>query len=447
MRTLLKAVFLALALHAPPAPAAMEAGLRAVYDVTRAEENPAAETGPKSKVENVVLTVRMTPTALALREDDTERILDFAAGRMTVLDHAKQSAHGFSLYAEPAFLEMELVNRAALSRAMAVLEMGKTDLADAESELRMLGDPPARLKMKEERRDGARVFTLNKREAVTFVPTATELPAALATALERLYVYEAQVHPQVRSALLKPPLLPAQLTLGFRLLASQTTEAWRLRESAMEDMDLTAAAAQYAMGPIKDEPVLQAAWRVHSRQAGTAPSAADYEARVERLLAEGRGFEGFLVGMEAAFAIHHMPGSLLRRAREAAGTDPRMAAFLRSAEIEASKGDAKQALAALEPLDASALEGGPAIHVQRANQHVRLGNGQKALEEFGAALAINPFLFGPLHDAGWIYYNGYAMPMAWACWDAARAILPGSPSMRDVADLEAALRRRHPEFF
>ena len=446
MRTLVKALFLGLVLHAQPAPAAMEAGLRAVYDVTRTKENPAAETGPKSKVENVVLTVRMTPAVLALREDDTERIFDFAGGRVTILDHAKQSAYEFSLYAEPAFRELELKNRAMLTSMMAALGQAG-DLVDAESELGMLGEPPAKLRMKEQRRGEERVFVLNKQEAVTFAPAAMDLPPGLSLALDRLYLVEAQVHPQVRAALARDARLPARLVYGFRQFGSRTTIAWQLRQAAAEELDMAAAGTLYPPGPIRDDPVLQAAWRLRRGEAGSLPSPADYDARIERLLAEGRGFEGFLVGMEAAFAIHHTPGPQLRRARQVAGSDPRMDTFLHGMQIDSAEGDAREALALLESFDASALEGGPAIHVQRANQYVRLGNGQKALEEFGAALAINPFLFGPLHDAGWIYYNGYAMPMAWACWDAARALLPGSPSMRDVADLEAALRRKHPEFF
>jgi hypothetical protein len=49
------------------------------------------------------------------------------------------------------------------------------------------------------------------------------------------------------------------------------------------------------------------------------------QARAERLLTEGRVFESFLVGMEAGFAVGEMPEQVLRRARDAAASDPRMA--------------------------------------------------------------------------------------------------------------------------
>lgn len=446
MRILLTALVLALATLPQATRAAAEPGLRAVYTVTRSEENPAAESGPEASVGNSVLTVRLTQDVLALRNDEVERIFDFTTGRVTVLDHAQRSAYRFSSYAEPGFRELELRNRAMMTRMMAALGQ-KSDLVDAEAELGMLGEPPAKLKMKEVRRGEARVFLLNKQEMVTFVPEGMELPRSLAKALDRLYLLEAQIHPKVRAALATPAQLPARISYGFRQFGSRTTITWTLQESAIEDMDLSAAADEYPVGPIGTEAVLQAAWRVRTGQAGAAPTADDYRARIDGLVSKGRGFEGFLVGMEAAFALHPLPEDWLKQTRQVAGPDPRMTAFLRSLEIEASYGDAKEALALLEPLDAASLDGGTAIHIQRANQYVRLGNGTKALEEFGRALAVNPFLAGPLHDAGRIYFNGYAMPLAWSCWDAARVLAPGDPAMKDVTDMEEALRRKHPEFF
>jgi hypothetical protein len=441
------ALFVLLLLSGHSAAAATESGLRVVFDTTRVEENPAAEAGPKSTVEKQTLTARMTPTMLALRSDDSERIFDFVARRVVVLDHAKRSSHEFSLYAEPGFRELELVNRMALSRGFAAIMGEKYDLVDAEAELGMRGDPPAKLKMTEMRRGEERVFVINKREVVTFVPAADEVPTGLAKGVDRLYLFEAQLHPQVRAALTAQVSLPARLTYGFRLLGSQTQVTWQLREAVVEEMDLTAAAAQYPIGPVQPEPILEVAWRVRSGQAGAPPTPADYEARAEKLLAEGRAFESFLVAMESGFATDVMPEGLMRRARAAAASDPRMHAYSRAAEIELAHGDANESLKLLEPLDAAALEGGPAIYVQRSNQHVRLRDGTRGIEEFAKALAVNPFIVGAWLDAGRLYYNSFAMPMAWSCWDAARSIAPGSALFRDVDEMEAALRRKHPEFF
>ena len=77
----------------------------------------------------------------------------------------------------------------------------------------------------------------------------------------------------------------------------------------------------------------------------------------------------------------------------------------------------------------------------------RAKGGTRGLEEFAKALSVNPFIVGAWLDAGRLYYNSFAMPMAWSCWDAARSIAPGSALFRDVDEMEAALRRKHPEFF
>jgi hypothetical protein len=449
VRRLFEAIALVtlLAAQAPTAGAATERGLRAVYETTRSEENPAAEGGPKSEVERKTLTARLTPTMLALRDDDVERIFDFGARRIVVLDHAARSAYEMSLYAEPGFRERELVNRSAMSKGFAAILGQKYDLVEAESELGMKADPPARLKLREEGSGDERRFSLNKRDVVTFVPAVVEVPAELSRAVERLYLFEAQLHPEVRKALMQRAALPSRLTYGFKLFDSETVVSWQLREAVPEDMDLQAAAAVYPLGPMQAKPLLEAAWRVRSGQAGAAPKRADYEARAERLLAEGRAFESFLVGMECAFATGEMPEHLLRRARDAAAADPRMQAYSTAGAIEAGHGDPGEALRLLEPIDAANLEGAPAIHVQRANQHLRMRNGDKALEEFARALAVNPFMVGPWHDAGWLYWGGYGMPLAWACWDAARTIAPGYSGMKDVAEMEGALGRKYPEFF
>jgi tetratricopeptide (TPR) repeat protein len=423
-----------------------EPGLRAVYEIVRTRTNPVTKGESGSTVERGVLTVRLTPNMVAVRENDVERIVNFGAGRVVVLDHAERSAIEHSLYAVPAFREKELVNR-AMSRGFAKIFAQKYDLVDAESELGMLGSPPAKLKMSQQQRGTERVFVLNKHEAVSFVPATLQVPETLAKALDRLYLFEAQLHPRVRAVLTSGKQLPARLSYEFRLFQAETTVVWELREAVLEEQDLGAAATAYAVGPLDEAPILVAAWRVRTGQAGPSPTAKDYEERAARLLAEGRAFESFLVGMEAAFATGEIPEGALKRARDAGAADPRMQDYVRAGDLEARHGDPQEALRLLEALDADTLEGGAAIFVQRANQYVRQQQGEQALQEFGRALNKNPFMIGPWHDAGWVFSNGYAMVMAWTCWDAARTVAADAPELRDVKKLEAALSQRHPEFF
>ncbi len=117
------------------------------------------------------------------------------------------------------------------------------------------------------------------------------------------------------------------------------------------------------------------------------------------------------------------------------------------ADVEMELGMRQDPPAQLELLDPVSLEGGHVIHVLRANQRLRLQQSNEALEEFGLALKANPFLIGPWLDAGQLYYRGYQTVLGWTCWDAARAAAPGSAVLKRVDELEASLRRKHPEYF
>lgn len=424
-------------------PAAAQPGMRIVYDKVETISNSASG-APEVKVTRGTLTVRLAPTALAVRDGDVEQVYDFLAARELALDHQARESTELSLYAVPAFRDKELENRKALARMMAVIGRAQ-DLADAEVELGMRMDPPAKAKLKERRRDGARVFTINDREVTSFVAAERAVPPELVATLSRLYLYGAAVHPLVRAELLKEPRPPARLEFSWQLVQERTTVAWTLREIVDEPFDVRAAWAPYPSKALRDEDVLALARRVRAREAGTAPAAATYLERAERLLGEGRGFEAFLVAFESRLAGADAPDALLRRCGDRARGDARMQAVARSMEIEAK--DPKGALALLLPLEADGLEGGEVLHVLRANQHLRLGQGDAALKAFTRALTANPFLLGAWMDAGQLFAEGYDTPSAWTCWDAARAIAPGHPMLKRIDELEAWLRRRRPEFF
>lgn len=442
IRKLLIVVLAALAPHGVAA--AAEGGLRVVYDTTETIVSPPGSSSPGEKTTRRTLTARLAPAALAVREGDEEHVYDFGSRRVVFLDHAKKESREFSLYATVGFLDREMENRKMLAQMLSAIGRA-ADMADVETELGMRQEPPAQARLKEQRRGNVRQFTLNDREVTSFLASDTVVPPALAPALARLFIYGARLHPLVRAELLKDPRLPAQLEYRWQLVEQRTTVTWKLREIAEEPFDVGTARATYPMKPLETQGLLEQAWRVHTRQAGTPPAVATYTARAERLLAEGRGFESFLVAVESSFATGHVPEDLLRRARDKAGSDPRMQTVARSMELEAR--DPKGALAQLEPLEPAGLEGGHVIHVLRANQHVRLNQGRQALQEFTHALTANPFLIGPWIDAGQLHHTGYEMAAAWTCWDAARAIAADHPMLKRVDELEASLRRRHPEYF
>jgi hypothetical protein len=168
-------------------------------------------------------------------------------------------------------------------------------------------------------------------------------------------------------------------------------------------------------------------------------------ARAERLLGAGRGFEALLVTLEQQFALGKPPSELLRRVRDATQDDARTETVLRV--IQRGERDPRAALAQLAEVDARGLEGGHVLAILRANQRLTLRETGAAQVELARALAVNPFLMGPLVDAGKIYALGFQLGAARECWDAVRAIAPGRPMLKELDAEDEALRREYPQLF
>lgn len=425
-------------------PDAANVGVRVVYDTTKTTVSPPGSSSPGEQVSRGTLTLRITGSWLAVREGDEELIYDFANRRVIGIDHGKKQVSGWSLHAVPGFLEAELENRKAMARMMEVI--GKPgDMADAEIELGMRQDPPAKVRLKEQRRGDQRVFVLNDREVSSFVGADRSLAPTLSPMLTRLYVYAAHVHPLIRAELVKEARLPAKLEYSWRIFEQRNTVTWSLRELVDDSFDPSTAMGAYPQKALELEGLLDLAWRVRTGQAGSPPPTTAYTDLSTRLLDEGRGFEAFLVLLESSLVTGDAPGELMRQSKDRAEADPRMKAVARALEIQDR--DAKGALKQLEAVDPASLKGGHVIHVLRANQRLRLQQPKEALEELGLALKANPFLVGPWLDAGQLYYMGYDAVRGWTCWDAARAAAPGSALLKRIDELEASLRKKHPEYF
>lgn len=419
-------------------------GLRLVYDVTQTTVSPPGSDSPGTKQARQLMTVRLGPAAFATREDGREWIYDFPSRRVDWLDHEGEKRFVSSLYAQPAFREMELVNRRYTAEIMGAIGQ-KTDPVDAEIELGVIGDPPAKARLKETRRDGGRAFSLNGREVTAFLPADTLVPAELHATVAHWLLYAAKLHPLVLRELRKDPRLPQRLEFRWDFAKQSTDIVWELREASAEPFDAEAARALFAETPVEEKGILALAHQVTRGDRGPAPAAQEYRERAERLLAENRGLEAFLVASESSFATGVVAEDLLARIGDEFRADPGMQSIAAALAVESR--DPARALKELEKVDVEGLEGAHVMAILRANQLLRLRQGARALAEFERALAGNAFLVGAWVDAGSIYFNGYQTGKAWVCWNAARAIGPGRRLLRQVDETEARLQREFPEFF
>jgi hypothetical protein len=432
----------ALALQALPVRA--ENGVRLVYAYEISETPTQEETPAPGSPKRGSLVARLGPTILAVRDGDTEDVYDFAGRRHVMLDHAKRERRDVSLYWRPDFATVEIHNRRFVGEMLGMLGQ-KRDIAEDEIDLGVAATAPSKAKLKEKRRGDERVFLVNGRERTSFTASDTALPPELVPALRRLLVYQARLHPLVTAALLKEPRLPKRLAFQWEPLGSRKSVTWELQEVAEDDLDPAALTGGYPLLPFEREGVAETAFRVRTGQAGAPPPAASYQERVERLLADQRGFEALLVALEQQFATGDAPTDLMRRVSQASASDPRAQEVLRV--IDLGQRDPKGALERIASVKAEGLEGGHVVAILRANQRLTLGQLDAALEDFALALAVNPFMIGPLMDAGKIYRHGYHTIAARECWDAVRAVAPDHPVLRDIDAADAATRKDHPEFF
>jgi tetratricopeptide (TPR) repeat protein len=87
------------------------------------------------------------------------------------------------------------------------------------------------------------------------------------------------------------------------------------------------------------------------------------------------------------------------------------------------------------------------LKLLEANNRVRLGQTEEALQLFGKALDANPVLGGAYKDLGDLLMMRYDSARAWRSWDIGRRIAPKLQIFDEVTNYEAELVKRHPEYF
>jgi hypothetical protein len=156
-------------------PAFGEGGLRMDYDTTRTAVSRRGPGPPTETVTRERMIAWLMPAALVVRQGDRQLVYDFASRRAYLLDDAQQVSREHSLYAIPGFVEQEIVNREAMARVAAALGISKdVDMVDAESQLSMTQEKPAKVKLKEERSGDTRTYLLNGRATTVLAPSAAQ---------------------------------------------------------------------------------------------------------------------------------------------------------------------------------------------------------------------------------------------------------------------------------
>lgn len=446
----------------PAAAAALNVTLPAGLVLARSTEVRESREGTPDSVRSShdELRVGLGDRQVLIAAPEQVQILDFGNGTVRFFDPSQRAVFSGSLCAVAAFAEMEIQNRVAMNRMLAVVgrDTAGPSLLDQEATLRVEAAGATRKGVGRvtERHDGAAlVIALDGRAHVVCVWSDTTLDAPARAAFEKFLLYGLQLHPEARARLVAEGRLPRTLTVRNRDLGSSSVTQLELEAVGPADPALGAIPADFRRARFSEghDDSLTA---LLERAPGPCARAADSLEReaqgfMASAAARGQVLDAFLASVEYALMTGRAPDALWTEdLKRQAQRDERLREYRRAASsaIGKSPDQARKAVAKLEAIDRGGLEKGYIIDTEIGNAHQAAGQGVQGRRHLETALWANPCLAGAWLDIGSGFLNDYQTYVAWECFDVARRILPaGSPSFSRVEALERDLRARHPEFF
>lgn len=356
------------------------------------------------------------------------QIYDFAKRRRIEIDRAAKTYTDYSLYDTVGFREMELRNRAVISKALASVKENMTPVTPVDEQ-----------------------HTLSI--TLTEAPASASAPAAPETqpALERNEAggaarYQFGGHPLVLRELQQRASIPATLDLHYRSYTGGAEQKLAISAVAAAPAlaagyDLNAYSKRAAIQPALDQLLDQATAGAFGMQARLNKLAAERQ----QAFTDKRGVEAMLITSEQTFVSGKYPGPATPEQIAIIRNDPDQARL--AAAIQArNKADLPAAIATLRELRAKTSR--PyLLKVFEANHHVALGDLKTATALFIEALQANPYMASVYKDLGDTLLRSFDMAHGWRCWDIGRQLAPAFPNFRAVDQYEATLAKNHPEYF
>jgi len=431
------------ALAATPLPARAHPVLTLTVSEHSVSITPGGQPAPPDA--SYPLTVTLGHRYLSYERDGKRYIDDFATARAFALDLAAHTYEENSLYADIGFRVHELENRLVLGRALAAgkvkLDMFAPANVEHEIGVEAAGENSA---IDSTTQGDERVFRWKGHEFLAVSRASSPLPAEYAGEYWRFLRYFTGGHPKIYRELAHyagvPALVRIEVTNAYQLTRTIKLAAIDVRP----DEDYTLAGFTRA-APV-DDPDKTIALLGADGPASVAAAVATTKAERERFLGEGRVFDAFLRHLAIVIENGDASADWLAANRARMQADPDVAR-LSAALKPRSAAEAEQAVKLLTALRDADPVRRYLLDVFLGNTYSKLGRDKERIERMLAALHANPYLTGAWFDLGAMYDGAFEPGYAWACWDAARRLVPDHPFGQSINAREKALRAGHPEFF
>ncbi|HEV7574215.1 MAG TPA: hypothetical protein VGQ21_22175, partial [Thermoanaerobaculia bacterium] len=401
----------------------------------------------KADAKSANQTVRLTiGTRWFQWTDGNDRgVYDFSKRLAFFVDPEAHRLVEMSLYANLTGREAELDNRLMLGGA---LDAGKAadnpmapTMAEHQLSLRRDGNGPSGI---ERKITNETLFVWHAKEFFAYSTQLVPLAAADRDLYIRYVRYTVGGHPEILDDLQKLDGIPKWLR--YRDPAFGTAVRLEVMESK------TMPDAPYVL-PVLLKASMKNTALASAAAAVTASTPESRAAALARILTAanqaadaGKPLQAMLGYLERNLMIGgDLPPDFHAR-KEKIVHDANVQALVASVQAS-SEAQAKENVATLNRLALLAGEKAYVVGIFRANMESPLGNGQAAIDLFVAALSKNPFITGVWKDLGDSLDTGYDAVDTWRCYEIARIIAPAHGLLAGVADKEAAMLKKHPEYF
>lgn len=436
-----------------------------VFDVQADSSNAGTTT-------STTFTVTLAPSFTFLDRGDAKELEDHRLCRSARWTADAVTFYHANCHALVGFLQIELLNRQMLGRALSAAsdDLGGDYAYLSEAELGVQSNESRRLRIA--RNGGATEVRLGRRQVAAFGGSATALTPDEARRVRRFFARLETLHPQVRAAL-PADALPA--VIEFERSGMKFGDDYRvLRISNVRRMKTAyplpgALRSDLASAAGGSSPRAQALARSQAALSGLAvkPEATAIKARFDESVESGRALHGLLLLIELSqlYPEISLRGDPHRvRLSDLMETSQEVAAFdlaNRLAGDPRATGDREAAARFLVSETMASAPFSTFRYVTYANllrgasdtsdwdpviaQHMPAS----LTDAYWLHVAAYPWASGAYKDVGDAYFGAYQPMDAWAAYDLGRAVDPGwaSGPMSAVETFERRLRERQPDFF
>ena len=435
------------------------------HDTAKKDDGQAAV--PESATLNEDVVVTLYPDELSVRRGSVDKIYDFHARRLFIVDDEKKSITSHSLYAYPVAKANKKHNRQAQNQNLgadkqSIAALSKTQQSDVDIDMEFgsVSDTKTSGEIKQTAADGETILTAEGKELAHFKLSETAIPEPLKASYAKFVLYETMLHPAIQKSLTAENKAFGALHYAVKDRDWEAETDWTLTGTDKTGEASVVLPKNYAE-IFSSNPLIDAA--VKKSISDPKPTQQAYEAKIKAFLDKKDFLRAALASFEMTIILPPdvvKQSPVFKQAQEEGVkdqfTEQTMADITRKPRTDDEFDIMVQGLSAAEitaPDYTYLLDVYEANHVMAwlaADRTAFVGETRTVgdvTHRLETAIIDNPWLAGVYHDLGGIYASNGQMEQAWDYWDQAVRISPDHPTVKAILDMQQAVAKDFPEYF